>query len=333
MQSFVFIDLNRRTDKMKRILMICLAVYMVVGISACGNTTSSNDSESGSQGGYVPYDEYTPSVDTEYNVDDQFDTEDKNVASGPLSTLGINQLEAGKLNLSSPGEIWVEYSMYDSFLKNDGYTCDVLVPGVEAYNYNHDNGRNDPDYLISDKYSWGYSDFNAETQFEKDPDDDHDYFIFNFKTDSGLDGFINYPTGLVALYLKDDFVYADDSEYLNELMENLIDSVVGSPNRNKYGNTAVKLNASGNNMGVYATSYSSDLGDVCSMVEIETLLDDRQILSISVITNACVDVTNGAKIETGIEYTNQMIVDILTPYGLGDFAQSVINGADWNQGN
>lgn len=246
------------------------------------------------------------------------------------------QMVDGPLNLVET-DGFIHYEMYDSFYKEDGnYSVDILVPSLDLYNANSEASRSEQVYLLGN-YDWNYGDTRPEYYYTIEDGEDKDIFTYELRPVETSIPTQYDPRVMVRISLDTDFIYLDDVEFLLEQQEDTVDDVVSNPNRDKSNSDEITTLVTEDYMGGlarHASTASNDLS-INDMIGIRRFIDDRQILTIEVLTKLELDVTDDM-VDEDIENLREQgraeswkyIQDILSVYGLDSFAQELLENGE-----
>lgn len=249
------------------------------------------------------------------------------------------QMVAGPLNLVET-DGFIHYEMYDSFYKEDGnYSVDILVPSLDLYNANSEASRSEQVYLLGN-YDWNYGDTRPEYYYTIEDGEDKDIFTYELRPVETSVPTQYDPRVMVRISLDTDFIYLDDVEFLIEQQEDTVDDVVSNPNRDKSNSDEITTLVTEDYMGGlarHASTASNDLS-INDMIGIRRFIDDRQILTIEVLTKLELDVTDDmtdedveSLREQGRTESWKYIQDILGVYGLDSFAHELLENGEVHQ--
>lgn len=245
------------------------------------------------------------------------------------------QMVAGPLNLVET-DGFIHYEMYDSFYKEDGnYSVDILVPSLDLYNANSKASRSEQVYLLGN-YDWNYGDTRPEYYYTIEDGEDKDIFTYELRPVETSVPTQYDPRVMVRISLDTDFIYLD-AEFLLEQQEDTVDDVVSNPNRDKSNSDEITTLVTEDYMGGLARHASTASNDLSlnDMIGIRRFIDDRQILTIEVLTKLELDVTDDmadedieSLREQGRTESWKYIQDILSVYGLDSFAQELLENGE-----
>ena len=311
----------------KRLLAITVSVAVLMTmLSACGKTPENTVGTGDVEIIEDPVDAQDSYTEPSENGSSNLELDSEEIWDGP-------EMVAGPLTISSIDN-FDTYTMYDSYLYNDGYSCDVLVPSLETYNFNSEASRSEQVYLM-DKYDWDYGDYKPDYFFTKEASDDHTLFTYTLNPITDAENTRYTPYVIVDLRLDEEFVHLDEAKFMNDQLDDLIDETLSEPNRDKSGSDDVFTYVSPDYMGVYIRHTGGTSGyDLCNMMSIRRFVDDRQILTISVISNVSLETSElsdteaSSVLEQGIQLSEEYILDAMGVYGLGEFANSLIENGE-----
>ena len=319
---------------MKR-LVLSLSLVLLLGLVGCGkspvDTVGTGDVDTIGQDTSSEQSVGEDVSDILDRTEGNHDVEDKDEPTweGP-------QMVAGPLNLVET-DGFIHYEMYDSFYKEDGnYSVDILVPSLDLYNANSEASRSEQVYLLGN-YDWNYGDTRPEYYYTIEDGEDKDIFTYELRPVETSVPTQYDPRVMVRISLDTDFIYLDDVEFLLEQQEDTVDDVVSNPNRDKSNSDEVTTLVTEDYMGGlarYTSTVSNDLS-INDMIGIHRFIDDRQILTIEVLTKLELDVTDDMADEDienlreqGRAESWKYIQDILSVYGLDSFAQELLENGE-----
>ena len=319
---------------MKR-LVLSLSLVLLLGLVGCGkspvDTVGTGDIDTIGQ-------DTSPEQSVGEDVSDILDRTGGNndIEDRDEPTWEGPQMVAGPLNLVET-DGFIHYEMYDSFYKEDGnYSVDILVPSLDLYNANSEAGRSEQVYLLRN-YDWNYGDTRPEYYYTIEDGEDKDIFTYELRPVEASIPTQYDPRVMVRISLDTDFIYLDDVEFLLEQQEDTVDDVVSNPNRDKSNSDEITTLVTEGYMGGlarYASTVSNDLS-INDMIGIRRFIDDRQILTIEVLTKLELDVTDDMADEDienlreqGRTESWEYIQDILSVYGLDSFAQELLENGE-----
>lgn len=319
---------------MKR-LVLSLSLVLLLGLVGCGkspvDTVGTGDIDTIGQDTSSEQSVGEDVSDILDRTEGNHDIEDRNEPTweGP-------QMVDGPLNLVET-DGFIHYEMYDSFYKEDGnYSVDILVPSLDLYNTNSEASRSEQVYLLGN-YDWNYGDTRPEYYYTIEDGEDKDIFTYELRPVETSVPTQYDPRVMVRISLDTDFIYLDDVEFLLEQQEDTVDDVVSNPNRDKSNSDEITTLVTEDYMGGlarYASTVSNDLS-INDMIGIRRFIDDRQILTIEVLTKLELDVTDNmadedieSLREQGRAESWKYIQDILSVYGLDSFAQELLENGE-----
>ena len=319
---------------MKR-LVLSLSLVLLLGLVGCGkspaDTVGTGDVDTIGQDTSSEQSVGEDVSDILDRTEGNHDVEDKDEPTweGP-------QMVAGPLNLVET-DGFIHYEMYDSFYKEDGnYSVDILVPSLDLYNANSEASRSEQVYLLGN-YDWNYGDTRPEYYYTIEDGEDKDIFTYELRPVETSVPTQYDPRVMVRISLDTDFIYLDDAEFLLEQQEDTVDDVVSNPNRDKSNSDEITTLVTEDYMGGlarYTSTVSNDLS-INDMIGIRRFIDDRQILTIEVLTKLELDVTDDMTDEDienlreqGRAESWKYIQDILSVYGLDSFAQELLENGE-----
>ena len=319
---------------MKR-LVLSLSLVLLLGLVGCGkspvDTVGTGDIDTIGQ-------DTSPEQSVGEDVSDILDRTGGNhdIEDRDEPTWEGPQMAAGSLNLVET-DGFIHYEMYDSFYKEDGnYSVDILVPSLDLYNANSEASRSEQVYLLGN-YDWNYGDTRPEYYYTIEDGEDKDVFTYELRPVEASIPTQYDPRVMVRISLDTDFIYLDDVEFLLEQQEDTVDDVVSNPNRDKSNSDEITTLVTEGYMGGlarYASTVSNDLS-INDMIGIRRFIDDRQILTIEVLTKLELDVTDDMADEDienlreqGRTESWEYIQDILSVYGLDSFAQELLENGE-----
>ena len=324
----------RRKESMKK-LVLSLSLVLLLGLVGCGkspvDTVGTGDVDTIGQ-------DTSSEQSVGEDVSDILDRTEGNHDIGDRDepTWEGPQMVAGPLNLVET-DGFIHYEMYDSFYKEDGnYSVDILVPSLDLYNANSEASRSEQVYLLGN-YDWNYGDTRPEYYYTIEDGEDKDIFTYELRPVETSVPTQYDPRVMVRISLDTDFIYLDDVEFLIEQQEDTVDDVVSNPNRDKSNSDEITTLVTEDYMGGlarHASTASNDLS-INDMIGIRRFIDDRQILTIEVLTKLELDVTDDmtdedieSLREQGRTESWKYIQDILSVYGLDIFAQELLENGE-----
>ena len=323
----------RRKESMKR-LVLSLSLVLLLGLVGCGkspvDTVGTGDVDTIGQDTSSEQSVGEDVSDILDRTEGNHDIEDRDEPTweGP-------QMVAGPLNLVET-DGFIHYEMYDSFYKEDGnYSVDILVPSLDLYNANSKASRSEQVYLLGN-YDWNYGDTRPEYYYTIEDGEDKDIFTYELRPVETSVPTQYDPRVMVRISLDTDFIYLD-AEFLLEQQEDTVDDVVSNPNRDKSNSDEITTLVTEDYMGGLARHASTASNDLSlnDMIGIRRFIDDRQILTIEVLTKLELDVTDDmadedieSLREQGRTESWKYIQDILSVYGLDSFAQELLENGE-----